>query len=380
MRIGHVIESCRLEDGGPSSSLFALCDALARAGCECEIACRRRDDEERPGANLRAVVLPRDFWRGRRDVGGFVRRVDVVHLHGLWDSLPVAAGQYAVRNGIPYVISLHGMLLQRSLAHHRIRKRLFLAAVGRRILAGASALHFTTQAELDHAAAMLPAGPARVVIPLTVDRRLLAEPPDREEWRNYFPDLPDSWPRLLFLSRLHPVKNLPALIAALPPLVKEFPGLHLVVAGSGDPSYIRGVHRLVEDASLAGHAYFLGPVAGEPKLALLRSATVITIPSFHESFGMALAEALACGVPALVTPEIGLRKEILANAAGFESGESASSIAESLAKALRDPSGLRVAGENGRRWALRVLSPEGVAARFLSTYATSPAEVPRRLK
>ena len=374
MRVGHVIESSRLSDGGPSSALLALCEALADSDCHSEVACRHSDWAGVTVGRTRMVVLPQRLWGNRVSIRAFAQGVDVLHLHGLWDSLPAAAGKYAAQAGIPYVVSLHGMLLRRSLAHHRLRKRLFLAAVGRKILAGAAALHFTTQAELDHAAAMLPVGPRRVVIPLTVESRLLAGLPESVQWREFFPGIPDSWPRLLFLSRIHPVKNLPALIAALPPLIKEFPGLHLVVAGSGDPGYIRRVHRLVEDASLAGHVYFLGLVGGEAKLALLRSATIIAIPSFHESFGMALAEGLACGVPVLVTPEIGLRQEILASSAGIMCDESPSSIAESLAIALRDPNRLRLAGVNGRRWAIGTLSPSVVSQKFMDVYDSAIAQ------
>jgi glycosyltransferase involved in cell wall biosynthesis len=263
------------------------------------------------------------------------------------------------------------MLLQRSLSHHRMRKRLFLATIGRRILAGAAVLHFATQAELDHAAAVLPAGPERVVVPLTVESNLMTEQTDKNQWRQYFSVLPDSWPRLLFLSRLHPVKNLPALIAAIPLLAVRFPGLHLVIAGTGDPGYVCRMKRLAEQAGVGKRTYFLGAVAGEAKLALLRSATVTTIPSLHESFGMALAESLACGVPVLVTPEMGLRQEILANGAGFASGESASSIAESLAKILCDPIGITAAGENGRRWANSNLSPSVVSRKFMEIYASA---------
>ena len=225
MRVGHVIESSRLSDGGPSSALLALCEALADSDCHSEIACRHSDWAGVTVGRTRMVVLPQRLWGNRASIRAFAQGVDVLHLHGLWDSLPAAAGKYAAQAGIPYVVSLHGMLLRRSLAHHRLRKRLFLAAVGRKILAGAAALHFTTQAELDHAAAMLPVGPRRVVIPLTVESRLLAGLPESVQWREFFPGIPDSWPRLLFLSRIHPVKNLPALIAALPPLIKEFPVL-----------------------------------------------------------------------------------------------------------------------------------------------------------
>ncbi|EQD35365.1 glycosyltransferase, partial [mine drainage metagenome] len=83
----------------------------------------------------------------------------------------------------------------------------------------------------------------------------------------------------------------------------------------------------------------------------------MTIPSFHENFGMAIAEGLACGVPALVPPGLGIGAEILACGAGVPCGEDAVSISGSLSEALRDPDQLRTDGDNGRRWALETLAP-----------------------
>jgi glycosyltransferase involved in cell wall biosynthesis len=357
-----------------------MCNALTRSGCACSIACQQRDGEEMPGLDSGVTVSVVDIrrnplanWAGTEALSRFIQGVDVLHLHGLWDPLPNVAARLARRQGKPYVVSLHGMLLERSIAFHRLRKQLFLAALGNRILRGAAALHFTTQAELDQAEPLLPPGPERLVIPLTIESGFLDTPPDADRWRQYFPELPDTWPRLLFLSRIHPVKNLPSLIAALPPLSREFPGLHLVVAGGGDPGYVGKVRTLAESSVEANRIIFLGPVSGEAKAALVCSATVMTIPSFHENFGMAIAEGLASSVPTLVTPGLGIGAEIMACGAGIPCGESAPSITASLGTALRDPLRLRLAGENGRRWAIHTLSAGAVSRQLLRLYGVPGA-------
>ena len=376
MRIGHVIQSASLAVGGPTASTFAMCSALTRAGCACVIACQQRDDGEPLGLDTGVAISifgirrnPLANREGKAALLRFIQGVDVLHLHGLWDPLPCMAARLAREQEKPYVVSLHGMLLERSIAHHRLRKQLFLAALGNRVLRGAAALHFTTQAELDQATLLLPSGPERVVIPLTIESGLLDNLPDANRWRQYFPELPDSWPRLLFLSRIHPVKNLPSLIAAIPALAAEFPGLHLVVAGGGDPGYVRKMHALAESSAEAKRIVFVGPTSGEAKSALVCSATVMAIPSFHENFGMAVAEGLACSVPTLVTPGLGIGAEILACGAGFPCGEESNLIAASLARALRVPDQLRAGGENGRRWAIQTLAPQAVSERFIAVYS-----------
>jgi glycosyltransferase involved in cell wall biosynthesis len=352
-----------------------MCSALIRAGCACAIACQQRDRGEPSGLDAGVAISVLDIRRnplanreGKAALLRFIQGVDALHLHGLWDPLPCLAARLAREQGKPYIVSLHGMLLERSIAHHRLRKRLFLAALGNHVLRGAAALHFTTQAELDQATLLLPSGPERVVIPLTIESALLDNPPDANRWRQYFPQLPDSWPRLLFLSRIHPVKNLPSLIAAIPALAAEFSGLHLVVAGGGDPGYVRKMHALAESSAKAKRIVFVGPTSGEAKAALICSSTVMVIPSFHENFGMAVAEGLACSVPTLVTPGLGIGAEILAHGAGFSCGEESNLIAASLARALRAPDELRAAGENGRRWAIQTLAPQAVSERFIAVY------------
>ncbi len=376
MRVGHVIQSASHSVGGPTASTFALCNAVHLSGCDCAIACGVKDSGEQPGLDptieISVFNIQRPPLLSRAEKGNlesFIRASDVIHLHGLWDTLPCTAAKFSLKIGKPYVLSLHGMLLERSLANHRLRKMLFLSIVGNRVLRGAAAIHFTTKAELEQAGSVLPEGPERLVIPLTIESSLIDNPPNGNLWRQYFPQLPDSWPRLLFLSRIHPVKNLPSLLAALPPLVREFPGLHLVVAGGGDPGYVRKMKAMASASSAARGVFFVGPIAGESKAALISSATVMAIPSFHENFGMAIAEGLACSVPTIVTPGLGIGAEILACGAGFPCGEDSNSIAESLATFLRRRAWLLGAGENGRQWVLRTLSASSVAGQFNRLYA-----------
>lgn len=378
MRIGHIIQSTRVKDGGTTSALMALCDSLVHAGSTCTIACRGCDPPEAaqlPVGVTQTVIDP-GRWPLQNRVGigelrRFIKSVDVLHLHGVWDAMPTVAGMLARRMGVPYVQSLHGMLLEPCFSHHRWRKQAFLATVGRRVLRGAAVIHCTTTAELRDASPLLPGGPDRVVVPLAVEAKLLQEEPYRQEWRKYFPQLPDAWPRLLFLARIHRQKNPEALLNALPALVREFPDLHVVVAGNGEEHYVRGLRALTEELGVVKNVHFIGLVGGDAKAALIRSATILAIPTFHENFGMTVAECMACGVPALVTPGLGIGEEILANDAGVECGEDSGSVGDSLARALRLPGRLRNVGDNGRRWAMRALASETVAAGFLAAYASA---------
>ena len=378
MRIGHVIQSTRIKDGGTTSALMALSDSLVHAGTDCTIACSGCDPPEvaRLPEGVTQTVINPGRWplhdrEGIAALHKFAESVDVLHLHGVWDAMPTAAGLLARRMGVPYIQSLHGMLLEPCFSHHRWRKQVFLRAIGGRVLGSAAAIHCTTEAELRDASPLLPAGPDRVVVPLAVEASLLNEAPDREQWRKYFTQLPDTWPRLLFLARIHRQKNPEAVLHALPALVREFPGLHLVMAGNGEERYVQGLLHLAESLGVSGQVHFVGLVGGEAKAALIGSSTILAIPTFHENFGMTVAECMACGVPALVTPGLGIGEEVLANHAGMACGEDSGSVAAALSQALRSPDRIRSMGENGRRWAKVALASERVAAGFLAAYSSA---------
>ena len=117
------------------------------------------------------------------------------------------------------------------------------------------------------------------------------------------PPGPGSDPRVrtaAFLGRLYPVKGLPMLVEAWA-RVRPPAGWRLLIAGPDEAGHRRVVERAVAAAGLGEVVTLLGPVAGAAKAALLRDADLFVLPSYSESFGMAVAEALAHATPVLTT-------------------------------------------------------------------------------
>ncbi len=175
-------------------------------------------------------------------------------------------------------------------------------------------------------------------------------------------------PWVLFLSRIHPGKGLPQVIAAFSGVLRENPSAQLIIAGSGDAGYVTRMKRLVAQAGVTRSAHFVGMVGGPAKVALYRRAALLAVPSSHENFGMVFAESLACGTPVLLTPEVGTAGEIVGAGAGFLTGTDEASVARDLAAALRDKARLEEMGAAGRRWVLDYLRPERIAAQMLRNY------------
>jgi len=117
---------------------------------------------------------------------------------------------------------------------------------------------------------------------------------------------------LLFLGRINWKKGLDRLI----PAMAHVPGFRLVVAGNDEEQLSPRLKRLAQQSGVLERIDFVGAVAGEEKLKLLRGSTLLVLPSYSENFGNVLLESLAAGRPVAMTAEVGLAPAIQAAGAG----------------------------------------------------------------
>jgi len=377
MKCLHAIGTLRTQAGGPAVALRQMAANLSQLGASCHIACDEAEEGDAGSGGAAPGVLVSTFQsRGPAELlrappqrlRDLVAQADIIHLHGIWEALVINAARAARGLGKPVVCTPHGMLSPWSMARHRFRKLPYYQLFTKPMLQGAAAIHFVTEMEADLAASRLPRGIPRFVVPIFPSAEFYGDPPSNDEALKYFPQVPGGGPWVLFLSRIHPGKGLPEVIAAFPNVLAESPSAQLVIAGSGTPTYEGAMRRLVARAGIAGSAHFLGLVRGQAKLALYRRAAILAVPSSHENFGMVFVESLACGTPVLVTPETGIGREILEAGAGFATQASGEAVSRDLPAALRDTERLRAAGEAGRKWVLEHLAPLSIAGKMVEMY------------
>lgn len=270
-----------------------------------------------------------------RWLNAHLREWDLLHVHSLF-SWPSSRGMaLARRHGTPYLIHCLGHLQPWSLGQSAWRKRLYLALLEGRNLHGAAALQATSPAEASDFARLRLRPPA-LDLPLGVPIPAL-RPDARAELARETPGLDPRAARLLFLSRLHPKKQLEVLLEALALLQRRDPGRRwqLLIAGSGDPAYERRLRALAAELGLAPRCHWLGFVAGERKDLLLQGCDWFVLPSAAENFGIAVAEALAAATPVLLTPEVGLAPAVAEAGAGLLSEAEPQQLADALSDALR---------------------------------------------
>jgi glycosyltransferase involved in cell wall biosynthesis len=323
VRVLHVISEIDPRQGGTVSALVGLAAAQAGAGVQARVACTFRDGDDlsqvevlrRQGVDVTAIGPARGPLRLHPEIkpriAELVGQADVVHIHALWEEIQHRAARVAAKQGVPYLVSPHGMLDPWSLSQSRWKKRLYLTWRLRRNLNAATALHFTSPIE-HQLTAPLRLRPPPVIEPNGLD---LTE----------FQDLPPAGTArarhgvttrrmLLFLSRLHPKKGLELLIPAF--ARADLPDTTLVLAGPDADGYRAKLERLAAEQGVADRVLFTGMLRGVDRLSAMADADLFVLPSYRENFGIAVAEALATGCPVLISDQVNIWQEIEAGGVG----------------------------------------------------------------
>jgi glycosyltransferase involved in cell wall biosynthesis len=356
MRVLHVIPSVAERSGGPATAILPMCRAVQALGIEVVLATtshgltQMHADQTAKGLAVR--IFPAQFgesFKYSRPLAAWldtsVEGFDLVHIHAVFNHASIAAARACWMAGVPYVVRPLGTLDPWSMKQKPVRKRVFWFVSGRKMLQHSAAVHYTAQGEKEATEKHLRMNHGRV-IPLGVDVNGGAQ---THSVAGSFPALAQH-PYVLVLSRLDPKKGVDVLIEAFVSLVRrpQFANWRLVIAGDGPRDYVAG---LKEKAANSHRIMFTGWVEGEQKEALLQNASLLALPSRHENFGLCVLEAMARGVPVLVSPHVNLAREIEAADAGWIVARE--QLTSGLAAALSDESGRIRRGRAARVFAQR---------------------------
>jgi glycosyltransferase involved in cell wall biosynthesis len=232
-----------------------------------------------------------------------LRGFDLVHFYGLYDLLGPAVSYFCRRRRIPYVIEPMGMY--RPIDRNLRLKLLWRGSIGNIFWRNAVKIIATSEMEQQE---LLADGvpPGKVVIRYNgIDPDSYASMPSRGSFRAKWGISPEQ-PLILFLSRLIPRKGADILIEAFAQACPET--ARLVVAGpEGEPGYRAYLERHAKESGVEARVIFTGPVYGQEKKAVLVDADLFVLPSRYENFANAPAEAMACGIPVIITDACGIR-------------------------------------------------------------------------
>src|SRR6266516_6180386 len=382
MKILHVIASLAPRYGGPSATVPGLCRALTERGHAVEVYTTNIDGDGAMAVELGTPVLvggvpvthfaghwPRSFSTSLGlavALGRTIQVFDVVHVHSLYLFHTLVAGLLCRRYEIPYVVRPHGTLDPYHRARHPGRKAVYDRLFERRNLDRAAGIHCTSDTEreaVEHLGLRAPC----FVIPHGIEPFVRPSPRAAGELFERYPELAGR-KLVTFVGRLTPKKGLDVLVEAFAAVAAADPRAQLVVAGPDDEGLGARARAQAASLRLTDRVSLLGLVTGETKAALLQQSSVFVLPSADENLGVGVFEAMASGLPVVVTPGVAPHAEIAAADGGVVVDRRPDAVAEAVAGLLSDLPRARRLGENGRRLVAERYSWQSAAEGLESMY------------
>lgn len=385
LRILQIVPSISLVYGGPSQMVRGFSQALSAAGAEVTILTTdsNGDVDEAPlDVPLGVPVKEENYtvyyfrcspfrrYKFSLDLLSWLwehaQDYDLAHVHALFSPVSSFSATVLRQRGLPYLMRPLGTLDPADLSKKKQFKQLYAAVLERPNLAGAAAIHFTSEQEARVSERFGTDTPG-MVLPLGVNPL----PPVAHEIDVYEElEIPRDRPLLLFMSRLDPKKGIDLLIPALETLQQEGLNFYLVMCGANpqDREYEQSVYQQVQESELRSHVTLTGYVAGDRKAALLQAADLFVLPSYYENFGISVAEAMLAGSPVVISDQVHIWDTIQQTESGWICECTVDSLTQQLRDALKLPDERTQRGLNAQRCAKDHYSWDAIAERAINIY------------
>ncbi len=358
----HSVDSLAVSNGGLPLAVSELASAVAKTqsgkilhqidliSSRTKLPCFHPDQ-----VNLITARNSTRHWREQMETAQQQQPFNLIHQHGIWVRSSHTTAAFARRHGSPLVISPHGMLEPWALKHHAFRKQIAMWLYQKRNLQQAVAFHATCEAEAEHIRDL---GFSQNIA-IIANGVTIPEPPSSD------PD-PATHRTALFLSRLHPKKGIPMLLDAWAKI--NPPDWKLVIAGNDEGHHLDELKMQSQQLGLSSTVTFPGSLYDEDKTRAFQQADLFILPSHSENFGIAIAEALAYGLPVITTRETPWQILEQKNC-GWWIDATPQAVTSSLQKALQlPPSELQAMGQSGKDLVTEKFLWPKIAKQMLSFY------------
>lgn len=320
--------SIEARSGGPAEAIKRLATEVRLGGHTVDVVCLdspQHADTSDDAAFDRVIRLGHHAgkysfsFRLVRWLMHYGRQYDAIVVDGIWQFHSAAAVISLRPQGVPYFVIPHGMLdpyfnVGRPLKY--AKKLIYWLLLERHVIGNAQGVLFTADSERKLARNAFPLYRAKdatmtygTAPPPPVEQTDIGKWRARDEWKDK--------KLILFLGRIHEKKGCDLLIRSFHDLKDAGGDYQLVIAGPDNSGLVAKLRREAEELGLAGRITWLDIVTGNDKWSLMRAADVLVLPSHQENFGIVVAEALACGVPVLLTDKVGIWQEVVADGAGL---------------------------------------------------------------
>jgi glycosyltransferase involved in cell wall biosynthesis len=377
MKVLHIVASLSAKWGGPTQVIKELAENIVRKGVEVSVFSPSGAKVGKEISNLEGVRIEvfkegpfSKAWTGytpsvTHALAMEAPKNDIIHIHEIWHYPHYAAYRAAKKANKPYIVTVHGSLDPWCLELKGFRKRIYAALIQRRILNEAAAIHALTEEEARDIQAFGVDVPI-VVIPNGIKPAKFQALPSPSEIEKLYPELVGK-NVLLFLGRIHPKKGLDNLAKAFGQIAGSRNDIHLLIVGPDNDNYREQVERFLESEGVLARTTFTGMLAERDKLAALSRADICAIPSYSEGMSIVVLEAMACGLPVVITRQCHF-PEVAESRAGIVIEPNADQLADALNKLLDNPRLCKEMGENGRRLVMEKFTWDKIADQMIQLY------------
>lgn len=376
MRILHIC-AYTWEIGGPARTIYDHTAEALKSGHQVDILSPiTAGDKLYPVPNGARVIsckrtpvisrLYREFsWELLYFLHRHIHEYDVIHIHGIWHFGSLAP--FLVKNSVPKVITIHGLLDRWAVQQSRWKKQLVTALFQKKILTVCDRIHVLNKSEEEDVARYLGYRPANVIrIPNGIPIADYTSLPPKGAFRKQF-NLPDNKKLVLFMSRLHIKKGLDLLLPAFEQYNRQYKDAVLVLAGPDD-GYQETAERFIRDHQLSESIIVVGMLTGLSKKNALSDADLFVLPTYSEGLSIAVLENMAAGVPALVSDKTGLDEETKRYEAAVITDLTVSDVKENLEMLLQDENYRKRIAKNAFKMVCENFDIHVVANQMLKEY------------
>jgi glycosyltransferase involved in cell wall biosynthesis len=378
LRILQIVPSLAHETGGPTTSVPKISTAMASLGHQVVLytttwpvhesgtraSVRIEKDEGREIVTFpaqRSPLFPNMPYSPAlvKSVLEHSREFDIVHNFSLWNPVATFSLRALRRSGSLYCVSPLGMLDPVVLRRNRWKKIPWRLLWERANIQKAALIHFTTHLEEQRAREFWRLNHS-VVIPHIVELNNWKSLPEPSRIEARYPKL-QAREVILFVGRINWVKNLDLLLRALVQVRAERPSAMLVFVGPDNEGYRSVLEKQAGELGMNNHILFTGMLQGDDLKSAYARANACALVSQKENFGHGAAEALASGIPLVVSKEVGVSADWPACEAVFRVESGVDQISSALIRALQRSAEVGVPDPAARSLAKKVFTnSEGI--------------------
>jgi len=369
--------------GGPTRSIPALSEGLSRLGVDVTVYTTNANGKStlEVDANTRLDADGVSVFYFERDIQNSffysrklaqachetINHFDCVYVSSNWGYPFIPACRAALRHAIPYIVTPRTSLMRKTWRGKYLKKMVYHRLVERRLINQASLLHYTTQLEVDESH-WLGLKPDYCIVPNPVDVSEFDQMPSRGLWRKAL-NVQSDTPIILYLGRIEARKGLDITVRSFAEVHKYQQDALLVLAGPEEDGYYAELRTLSTQLGVAKYVRYTGYIDAQTRLQALADADVFVLTSYSENFGMAVVEAMAAGLPVVISDQVGIAPDLKASNVGIVTPLDPQATANALGQLLTSSKERKVLGKRAMLFAREKYSPEIVALSMLSHFA-----------